>query len=856
MKTRDLFEAAKVSGLSEEQAARRLAEEGPNELPSARRKSTLHIAGEVAREPMFLLLVACGSLYLFLGERQEAGMLLGFVFLVMGITIYQERKTERALEALRDLSSPRALVIREGIQRRIPGREVAPGDVVVVSEGDRIPADACLLASVSLSVDESMLTGESVPVRKSPQEEAVRDGKPGGDDSPLLFSGTLVVRGQGIAEVTATGFRTEIGKIGKALQSLKEGETLLQRETERIVKIFSVIGVASCALLILIYGVTRGNWIEGILAGIALAMATLPEEFPVVLTIFLAMGAWRIAREGVLTRRVAAVETLGAASVLCVDKTGTLTQNRMVLGGLWGSGDNPLFELKSDDLSETAHVLLEHGILASQKDPFDPMERAILRAGEELLAGTEHLHEGWSLIREYPLTPNLLAMSNVWRSPEGSDWVIAAKGAPEAVMDLCHMNEEDRMRTEEEVRALAEEGLRILGVAKATFRSENLPEEQHDFRFEFLGLLGLVDPIRPEVTKALKDCYAAGMRTIMITGDYPGTARHIARDIGLRSPDRIVTGPELDAMSEENLRERVKAVDIFARVVPEQKLRIVEALKTNGEIVAMTGDGVNDAPALKSAHIGVAMGGRGTDVARESAALVLVDDSFASIVTAVRMGRRIFDNIRKALAFVVAVHVPIAGMSLLPVFFRGWPLALLPVHIVFLELIIDPACSVVFEAEKEETNVMDRPPRDPSKPLFDTPTVTLALLQGASILCLVFGIFWYCLRNDCSADKARTLAFATLVFSDLALILANRSWTRSSVEMLHVPNLAFWCVLGGAVLFLSASLTFAPLRTVFHFSSLGLSEFAMSGMAGVGMLLWFEWGKRLWERWEHRIIQA
>ncbi|MDD3768957.1 MAG: cation-translocating P-type ATPase, partial [Aminobacterium colombiense] len=428
------------------------------------------------------------------------------------------------------------------------------------------------------------------------------------------------------------------------------------------------------------------------------------------------------------------------------------------------------------------------------------------------------------------------------------DWIIAAKGAPEAIMDLCHLDPSIVEQVESRILLLADNGLRVLGIARAKFSSEeDLPIGQHDFKFEFIGLVGLLDPVRPDVPKAIQECYAAGIRTIMITGDYPGTARNIARAIGLNSPDLVITGQELDSLDEITLREKIQTVNVFARVIPEQKLRIVEALKANGEITAMTGDGVNDAPALKSAHIGIAMGGRGTDVARESAGLVLVDDAFSSIAKAVRMGRRIFDNIRKALAFVVTVHVPIAGMSLLPVFFSDWPMVLLPVHIVFLELIIDPTCSVVFEAEEEEEDVMQRLPRDRSKPLFDIRTVLFALFQGFSILCVVALVFTSYIKAGSSPDRARALAFSTLVFSNLALILTNRSWTKNAWALLKIPNRAFWSVLVGSILFLAASFAVGPLKAVFKFETLSAMEFAKCFGLGLALLLWFELIKTLFE---------
>jgi P-type Ca2+ transporter type 2C len=851
----DAFDIRQLSGLSTAQVTERLTAEGPNELPSSRRRNLLWIALDVIREPMFLLLVACGTIYLLTGELTDALMLLGFVVVVMGLTIYQERRTERALEALRDLSSPRALVVRDGRRERIAGRQVVRGDLVILAEGDRVPADGVLRQAINLSVDESLLTGEAATVRKSAADAGDVDmSPPGGDNLPFVFSGTLVTRGQGLVEVLATGPRTAIGRIGKALREIEPTRTPLQRETGRLVQRLALVGLSLCVLVVVVYGLSRGNtfvaWKDGFLAGIALAMAVLPEEFPVVLVIFLALGAWRIARHQVLTRRVPAVETLGAATVLCVDKTGTLTENRMEISRLAADGqafdaDDPAHKA----LPEAFHEILEYGILASQREPFDPMEKALRALGQRYLVRTEHLHDNWTLVHEYPLSRDLLALSHVWQSPDGRDYIVAAKGAPEAVADLCHLPSERLADLEREVSALADRGLRVLGVAKGRQDTPRLPEGQHDFRFEFVGLVGLADPVRPAVPAAIEECHRAGLRVIMITGDYPGTARHIAREIGLEHPNEVITGPELAAMTDETLTARIRTTSVFARVVPEQKLRIVEALKACGEVVAMTGDGVNDAPALKAAHIGIAMGGRGTDVAREAADLVLLDDDFSSIVKAVRMGRRIFDNLKKAVSYIVAVHVPIAGLSLAPVFFYRWlgmkpeDLILLPTHIVFLELIIDPACSVVFEAEDAEADVMNRPPRRPDEPLFRRGSVVLSILQGLSVLTIALGVFVLFRRLEGgpgSTDNARALAFATLVIGNLALILTNRSWSRTIMATLRSPNKALWWVVGGAAALLVVVTSVPQLQDLFHFAPLHWTDWLICSAAGVVSVLWFE----------------
>jgi len=830
-----------ITGLSEIEAAKRLRDEGYNELPSQKKQNIFVILLHVLLEPMLLLLLGAGLIYLLLGEKQDALMLLIFVFVVVGITFYQQRKTERALEALKNLSSPRALVIRDGQQKRIPGREVVREDYIILRDGDRVPADAVVIFCSNLSVDESLLTGESLAVRKSEWDEKTSMTQPGGDDLPFVFSGTLVVLGHGIARVLGVGSQTEMGKIGKALQKITPEKTLLKKETSRLVKNFAIGGFILCSLVIVIYGITRGNWIVGFLAGLSLSMAILPEEFPVVLMIFMSLGAWRMSKRQVLTRNTASIEMLGAATVLCVDKTGTLTQNKMILSSLFC--DNQFYDAEKNGeklLPECFHDLLEYGYLASQRDPFDPIEKEIKSTTEKFLQKTEHIHDQWKLIREYPLSKHLMALSHVWESSDRKEHVIAAKGAPEAIEDLCHFTKEQTKELLIHVKEMTDKGLRVLGVARSSFKEDSLPDKQHDFEFVFVGLLGFVDPVRSTVTPSLKECYTAGMRMIMITGDYPGTAQHIARQIGLKNPEKLITGPELSKMNQEELREKIKTINIFARVVPEQKLAIVDALKANGEIVAMTGDGVNDAPALKSSHIGIAMGERGTDVARESSAIVLLNDDFLSIVQAVRLGRRIFDNLRKAISYIFSVHVPIAGMALIPVL-MGLPLVLLPVHIAFLELIIDPACSTVFEAEREEKNIMNRPPRNLKERLFGRKNLFISFVQGLSVLIAVIFIFlWFYNNNPMNEDQARTLSFAALIIANIMLIIVNLSGTRSLVKTFNSKNKPLWFIIAGTLFSLVLIFLIPLLRDLFHFSPVSLTDFLIAALVGVISVSWFK----------------
>lgn len=843
-----------IKGLTESEVSDRFVRDGCNELPYQKKQSVFVILFNVLREPMLLLLLGCGLIYLLLGEAKDAYMLLSFVFVVVGITFYQERKTERALEALKNLSSPRALVIRNGQQIRIAGREVVADDIVVLREGDRVPADARVLSSSNLLVDESFLTGESIPVRKTIWDYKTKLTHPGGEDLPFVFSGTLVTQGRGLAKITSTGAKTEMGKIGKSLQSIEDEDTLLKKETEKIVRMFAIAGLILCAIIVIVYGLTRGDWMQGFLAGLTLSMAMLPEEFSVVLLIFLTLGAWRISKRKVLTRKTPAIETLGSATVLCVDKTGTLTLNQMRLDGIMA--DRSYYDLsmeKQEVLPEAYHSLLEYSILASQKDPFDPLEKEIKTKGNQYLSDTNHIHRNWKLIKEYPLSKELLALSHVWQSPDKTHYVIATKGAPEAIADLCHMPEKERKSLERNIQMMAKKGLRVIGVAKALFDKKDLPGIQHDFAFKYIGLLGFTDSVRQTVPKAVKECYNAGIRVIMITGDYPETASHIARQISLINPNKFITGPELKIMDHLTLREKIKTINIFARVVPEQKLAIVNALKANGEIVAMTGDGVNDAPALKSAHIGIAMGERGTDVARETADLILLNDDFSSIVHAIRLGRRIFDNLKKAMAFIFSVHIPIAGMSLFPILFQ-LPIVFFPAHIAFLELIIDPACSVVFESEKEEHNVMMRPPRNLKQPLFDRQTFFTSLLQGMSILTVIVIIFLLALRSGLGEKEARSLAFLTIVLCNLVLIITNLSKTENVIKIFQSKNQSLFWVLGGTLVFLGCVLYIPFLRNLFHFSYLHLIDLSIGLGVSLIMLVWFEIIKMLRLQKNKRII--
>ena len=809
-----------VQGLTTDEARRRLQEDGPNALPSGGGRFWL-LVRETAGEPMFLLLAAAAAVYLLLGDLEESLLLVAMVALVLAITLYQEGKTERALEALRDLSSPRALVIRDGQAVRIAGRDVVRGDLLLLAEGDRVAADGELLKGESLQVDESLLTGEAWPVSK----ETTAGG------FAQVSAGTLVVQGSGLVRVTATGSRSEMGKIGAALKSLSPAGSRLRQQSGPVVRAFASAGVLLSLAMVILLGVLRGDWLQALLAGIALAMSLLPEEFAVILTVFPAIGAWRLAGAQVLTRRLSAIETLGAITVLCSDKTGTLTENRMVVAVLFAQG-RECDAVRGVGGLPQAHVeLAATASLASKPRAVDPMEQAFHQLHARLCPSMPAVEPA----REYAFTSTLPAMSVARPRPDGGH-DIATKGAPEAVARLCRMEAGQREQMLAQMESFAARGLRVLAVARAR-HSGDLPQNQHDFTLEYLGLIALADPLREEIPDAVQQCAQAGIRVIMITGDYPGTALAIARQAGLQA-QHALTGAQLASLSDQELDARLRQVSVCARITPEQKLRIVEALKRRGEVVAMTGDGVNDAPALKAADVGIAMGARGTDVAREAAGLVLLDDNFASIVRGIRLGRRFFANMQNAMCYVMATHVPIAGMALLPVLL-GAPVLLMPMHIGFLELIISPACSLAFENEPSDTDTMAQAPRDVEAPLFAHRLLLVSLLHGLGALAVVAMAYAWALPR-LGEGAARAFGFTTLVMANVSLILATlsrkRAFWRALVSANHIPAM----VTAAALSTLALTIYLPSLAGLFRFEPLPVQGFLLALAAGCVSLLWFE----------------
>lgn len=804
-------------GLSQAEANARLSSDGENVIPSENRSTLLKQIILIMSEPMLILLIAAGAINFLLAEILDALMLMVTVVIVIGISIYQARRTENALYALKQLTAPYATVIRDGVQQRISSNQIVVGDLLLLFEGDRVSADAELIESSTLAADESTLTGESVPVDKS--------------NGHLVFSGTLITRGHGKAIVTSTGTNSQLGKIGKSLQEIPFERSQLQRDVDQLVRIIGVLGLITVVSVITIYGSTRNNWLEGGLAGIAAAMALIPEEFPVILTLFLAIGAWRMSQVKVIARKPSAIEALGSVTVLCVDKTGTLTENQMTVSEIQINGER--YDITHQISNPKVSHALNIAALACPIRAFDPMDKAF----QVLVAHNPDQLKGISL-REYPVENSRLAYIHIWEL-DGRK-IVAAKGAPETISRLCHLDEEKNQSLMEQVHVAADSGVRILAIAEAEI-GHAIPEDIESLTFSFVGLALLRDPVRDGVVESIQHCARAGIRTIMITGDHPSTALAIARDISLPHVDSCLTGAQLDQIDDAELISRIGDISVFARVVPEHKLRIVRALQKKGEIVGMTGDGVNDAPALRAADIGIAMGARGTDVAREAASLVITDDNYTSIAHGIERGRTTYANLQKAMSYVVAIHIPIFGLALLPIFSSNWPLILLPGLVAFHEVIIDPACSVVFEEESPDPKIMDEKPRGIHRRIFTRTELSLSVIQGLTVFMAIFALFLHARWSGRSDIEIRSMTFGALMVANVGLILTNRSRTLTILQTFRQrENRAVkWIVIGALTILLSL-IVLPPLRLIFDLGAIGLFDWVLILFTATVGFGWYE----------------
>ena len=810
-----MADKVQLSGLTQQEAARRLAQYGPNIIAAPTRRTLGRIARETLREPMFLLLLAAAALYLIFGDLAEGVFLSAGAMLSLALVVVQEARSERALQALNELAEPKARVLRDGIARTIAAQGIVPGDVVLIAEGTRVPADGILLEGDALEVDESALTGEAAASTKIPLESGephATEVEPGEPRSFALFASTLVLRGQGLVEITSTGTASRVGKIGNALHDIREQPTLVQRDIRWLVSRIGVAAIFFCLMVALAYGLIRHDWFQGALSGLTLAISLIPEEFPMVLVIFMAIGAWRLAQHKVLVRRSAVIETLGATTMLCVDKTGTITENRMALRRVWRAG---AVHDMNDDLLAEPRVVIKAAQLASAVRPQDPMDIAVHTA-----AGPR---DGSELVRSYPLRPEFLAVVQVWKNAQSDGLVYAAKGAPETILDLCHLDEDSRAEAESAIHAMAAAGMRVLGVATAQAKEDGLhPDEAH---YDLEGLLGFEDPVRADVRAALDLARQARVSIAMITGDYAATALAVAREAGIDTNAGVLTGAEAENAP------NISNVRVFARVMPEQKLSLVRRFQELGHVVAMTGDGVNDAPALAAADVGIAMGLRGTDVAREAADLILLDDRFASIVSGISLGRRIFVNLRRAMTYIAAIHIPVAALALLPLLL-GLPPMLYPMHLVLLELIIDPLCSIVFEAEPSEADAMRQPPRRSDEPLFGSAQIALAVVQGLILLAGVLGLYAWLNHSGVSEGHARTAAFIALVSGHMSL--AASMLMSKERGLIGAHRRMFWLILAAASGLLAMTLTVPAVIEIMRFAKPSSSE--LFGGLVIGLL--------------------
>lgn len=830
-----IFMTAKtpITGLSSAEARELLQKHGRNELAPHKKENFFVKLVHTICEPMFLLLIAAAVIYFLLGEPRDGAVMLIFVVGIIGIDAIQEWKTERTLNALKELSSPHITVIRDGEEKDIPSADLVPGDLMMVFEGVKIPADGYVVKCADLCTDESSLTGEAEGVWKSVYSGDVQTNDHWSRD--YCYAGTLVTQGTAVVQVDKTGAETEYGKIGANIASAGHEDSPLQKQIGKLVKTCAIIAGVLFLFVAVFTWLNLGDHksadriTESILSGVTLAMAMIPEEFPVVLTVFLSMGAWRLAKKNSLVRKLPSVETLGAVSVLCVDKTGTITMNQMTVEKLWTA-------------SHDEKTLLEAMALGCETDAYDPMEKAMLRYCGEHDVSAEELFKS-EFVTEYPFTNELKMMGHVWR--RNDRLVIAAKGSPEQILSICEMTDEQRKAVEEKINELSSEGLRVIAVATAHPENDSyIPEKITDCRLELLGLAAMTDPPRESVKNDIAVCKRAGIRVVMITGDNGVTASAIAKKVGIPNSGNVITGDMLEAMTDDELREAVKTVSVFSRVIPEHKMRIVKAFRENGEVTAMTGDGVNDAPALRSADIGIAMGKRGSEVSREAADLVLMDDNFTTIVETVRDGRRIYDNIRKAVGYIFSIHIPIAFSSILAPFLGIAPTALLllPLHVVLLEVLIDPTCSIVLERQPAEKNIMERKPRDPKEPLLSKGLLINSVLQGLLVFAASFISYFVIMDGDpANAPAARAMGLAIIMISNIFLVLVNSS--NNDIMLHSVKRLAkdpvMWAVALGTAALLGVIL-YTPLSSFLKLAALSPVRLLIAAVLSLAAVIWYD----------------
>ncbi|MCU0394439.1 MAG: cation-translocating P-type ATPase [Chitinophagaceae bacterium] len=819
-------------GLTDAEAAESRTRHGSNQLAGDEPHILRHVLKEVVTEPMFLLLVAACTLYLLLRQYQEGFIMLGAIIIVAGISLFQEYRSRNAVQALRKLSAPHALVLRNGTWQQLATEEIVVNDLLQLEEGELIPADGEVLTANDFSVNESLLTGEAFAVYKNAADQA------------HVYKGTLAVSGSAVVRTTAVGAQTMFGKIGASLQEVTVLKTPLQLQVKAFVRNMVWLGAAAFAVVVGVHFYQSGDFADALLHGLTMAMSVLPEEIPVAFSTFQALGAFRLLRHHIIVKQPQYVETLGSATVICADKTGTLTENRMEVAYLYDARQQQSVEVKAG--APLPLTLLEYAMWASETQPFDPMEKAI-HALYGAVAGTDK-RTLFTQVHEYPIGGIPPMMTHVFRDAAGQE-IIAAKGAPEAILQLSGLEVEQVAQLERQAHVYAGMGLRVLGVGRALWNREGYPVAQQDFPFEFLGLIAFHDPPKPGIADTAAAFQGAGIRLKMITGDYAETALAIASRIGLNHRLQVMTGHEVLEATPEVLKERVKDTTIFARMFPEAKLRVITALQDTGEVVAMTGDGVNDGPALKAAHIGIAMGQRGSEVARNAAALIITDDDLGHMTDAVALGRKIYDNLQKAIRYIVSIHIPIILIVMMPLLL-AWKYSSIfsPVHVIFLELIMGPTCSIIYENEPMEPNTMQRPPRPMAYTFLSARQLVLSILQGLVITagCLGMG-YWY-MQAGAEESSVRTVIFTTLLFSNIFLTLVNRSFHYSVLATLRYPNRLVPLIIGITLAILAAVLYLPPVQQLFETQAPVPATLGWCMLVAAAATLWLE----AWKAWRRR----
>ncbi len=821
-------------GLTEEQVLEARKKYGCNKTEYKKENRLWEIVKSLAKEPMVLLLLVASSIYFISGDTGDGIFLASAIILVSAISLYQDSRSRNALEKLKTFTEPHCKVIREGEVKEIKSEELVVGDCLIIEEGCSVPTDGIIIHSNDFSVNESLLTGESLAVYKDASKE-----------NNTVYQGTIAVSGLAIATVTVIGNKTKLGEIGKSLEGIKEEKTPLELQINNFVKKMVMVGAI---VFIIVWGINffnSYNLLDSLLKALTLAMSILPEEIPVAFTTFMALGAWRLMKMGIIVKQMKTIETLGSATVICTDKTGTITENKMSLTKLFTLSTQKISDVENNPLNTEEKELIRLAMWASEPIPFDPMEQALHDAYTQNFLEDERPQ--YHMIHEYPLGGKPPMMTHLFENSQGNR-IIAAKGAPEALIKVSDLSEDEKQQINEAINSLSSQGYRILGIGQTDFSGSNFPKIQQEFQFQFKGIVAFYDPPKKNIRSVFENFYQAGIAVKIVTGDNTATTTAIAKQVGFKGYEKSLTGDELMDMKEDELKERISGINIFTRMYPEAKLRIINALKAKNEIVAMTGDGVNDGPALKAAHIGIAMGKKGTEIAKQAASLILVHDDLSQMVDAVSIGRKIYTNLKKAIQYIISIHIPIILTVFIPLAL-GWiyPNIFSPVHIIFLELIMGPTCSIIYENEPVEKNIMVQKPRPFTNTFFNWHELTTSALQGLMITAGTLFIYQYAVHQGFDEFITRTMVFIVLITANIFQTLVNRSFYYSIfTTLMYKNNLILFII--GITIFITGLLVYVkPLADFFEFKTLEINLLLISIGIGFSSVIWYEvikWIKR------------